>query len=60
VIGDYRWGEKSRKLEPAVTVGGEHHGDLDVLVVRIPIKTTSESDLCRPPIPVDADHLWSG
>jgi len=24
--------------------------------VRIPIKTTSESDLCRPPIPEHGDH----
>src|SRR6266511_3566526 len=31
VIGDYRRGEKSRELEPAVAIGSDHHGDLDAL-----------------------------
>ena len=31
MIGDYRRGEKSRKLKAAVAVGGDHHGDLDML-----------------------------
>jgi hypothetical protein len=31
MIGDYRRGEKSRNLESAVAVGGDHHGDLDAL-----------------------------
>ena len=25
--------------------------------LRIPVKTTSDSDLCRPPIPEHGDHL---
>ena len=32
--GDDRRGEKSRKLESAVTVGSDHHGDLDSLVAQ--------------------------
>ena len=31
MIGDYRRAEKSRDLEPAVSVGGDHHGHLDTL-----------------------------
>src|SRR5512143_2278106 len=31
VIGDYRWGEKARDLEPAVAVWGDHQGNLDEL-----------------------------
>jgi hypothetical protein len=34
VIGDYRRGEKSRDLEPAVAIWGDHHGDLDALVAQ--------------------------
>ncbi len=30
MVGDDRRGKKARKLEPAVAVGGDHHGDLDV------------------------------
>ena len=33
MIGNYTRSEKSRDLEPAVAVGGDHHGDLDALVV---------------------------
>ena len=32
MVGDDGRGEKSRKLEPAVTVRRDHHGDLDVLI----------------------------
>jgi hypothetical protein len=34
MIGDYRWGKKSRNLESAVTVGSDHHGDLDALITQ--------------------------
>src|SRR5689334_14657662 len=34
VIGDYRRPEKSGEFEPAVAVGCDHHGDLDLLVAK--------------------------
>src|SRR5689334_15044917 len=34
VVGDGRRGEKSRELEPAVAIGRDHHGDLDVLLAQ--------------------------
>jgi hypothetical protein len=34
VISDCRRGEKSRELESAVAVRGDHHGDLDALGVQ--------------------------
>jgi catechol 2,3-dioxygenase-like lactoylglutathione lyase family enzyme len=44
VIGDHRRREKSRELEPAVTVRRTHHRDLDALPLRL---TYDEPDRVR-------------
>ena len=34
MIGDRRWREKARELDPAVAVRRTHHGDLDALIAQ--------------------------
>jgi len=55
VIGDRRWREKTRDLEPAVAVRCAHHGNLDALIAQSSDTSGPFSFNRGPPFEIEAE-----
>ncbi len=55
MIRDDGWREKAREFEPAVTVGGAHHGNLDALIAQSGDASGPFSFDRGPPFELEAD-----